>query len=51
MAIRALPLILLSAIFLAGLAGSFAQPPPAAAPKPLDALDNVTSGYNDTAYL
>jgi hypothetical protein len=50
MAIRALPLVLLSAIFLAGLSGSFAQPPPAA-PKPLDALDNVTSGYNDTAYL
>jgi hypothetical protein len=50
MAIRTLPLVLLSAIFLAGLSGSFAQPPPAA-PKPLDALDNVTSSYNDTAYL
>lgn len=49
MAIRALPLVLLSAIFLAGLSGSFAQTTPA--PKPVGALDNTTSGYNDTAYL
>ena len=47
MAIRGLNLVLAVTVCLAGLSGVLGQ----AAPKPVDALTNVTATYNSSAYL